>query len=212
MTIFDLVFILVFLFTVGFIVRILYLLAGKRAKKAWRATELLGVLLAGYFVVLVAVSLVAPRKLIPMGEDRCFDDWCIGADTLTVSPTIGSGAGLARASGIFYIVTLKVSSQARGITQRAKEAAVIAVDERGSRYSPSSDGQAAYDAANGKGPAITSELGPGAFFTTTVVFDIPIQVAQLGLKVEHGVWPGRLIIGDSESFFHKSTLIMLSNR
>jgi hypothetical protein len=209
MGLFDLVFILVFFFAVGSIARILYMAVRKRRRDAARPAKALAAVLLIYFGVLLAVSLVTPRKLIPMGEDRCFDDWCIGAEHLAVSRTIGSGASAATANGIFYIVTLKVSSRARGITQRAKDAAVIAVDEKGHRYLPSSDGQRAYDDINGTGPAITNKLGPGDSFTTALVFDVPTDTAQVGLEVEHGVWPGRLIISDSSSFFHKPTLIAL---
>ncbi|MGH9762255.1 MAG: hypothetical protein ACREDR_26975 [Blastocatellia bacterium] len=212
MGIFDLVFILVFFFTVGSIGRILYLAAKKRGRDAARPAKILAALLVLYFGVLIAISAVTPRKLIPMGEDRCYDDWCIGAENLTVARTIGSGANAATAKGIFYIVTLKVSSRALRITQRAKDAAVVVIDEQDRSYFPSAEGQRAYDAINGVGPAITNKLGPGDSFTTTVIFDIPLNAAQVGLEVQHGFWPGRLIIGESTSFFHKRTLIALSTR
>jgi hypothetical protein len=211
MTWFDLLFILVFLFTVGSLGRIVYLLARKRSKHAARPAKVLAVALIIYFGTLCAVSLATPRKFIPMGEDRCFDDWCIAADRLTVSQTIGNASEMTASKGVFYIVTIRVSSRALGITQRARYAAVVAIDQLGRTYLPSAEGQRAYDAVNGKAPAITGELGPGASFTTTQVFDIPGDSGRVWLKVEHGVWPGRLIIGDSNSFFHKSTLMTLSS-
>lgn len=209
MTIFDLLFILLFFFTVGSIGRILYLIARKRGQDSARMASILGGVLALYFGALAAVSVATPRKLIPMGEDRCFDDWCVGAERLSVSRTIGSGSNITTANGVFYIVTMKVSSRARRITQRAKDAGVVAMDEQGRTYAPSPTGQRAYDSINGAGEPLTSLVGPGESFETTVVFDIPVNTAQVGLEIQHGVWPGRLIIGDSASFLHKPTLITL---
>ena len=39
-----------------------------------------------YLCVVIAVSLSTPRREIAMGEDRCFDDWCIAVESI-------SGAG-----------------------------------------------------------------------------------------------------------------------
>lgn len=83
------------------------------------------------------------------------------------------------------------------------------VDQQDRTYSPSADGQAAYESINGTQPDIRNVLGPGESFTTTAIFDIPADIEPAGLKVDHGVWPGRLIIGESSSFFHKRTLLML---
>ncbi len=152
-----------------------------------------------YALALVTVSLASPQQVLGMHQDRCFDDWCIAAVGVKEQPTIGA----TRAQGEYAVVTVRVTSRAQGIRQRAVDAAIYLLDASGRRYDPSPDGQRSLDQAGLAGQPLNTYLDPGDSFTHTTAFDLPNGTAPYALVATHGLFPGRLIIGDSQSFLHK---------
>jgi hypothetical protein len=145
-----------------------------------------------YLCVLVLVSLTSPGRVVKLGENQCFDDWCI-AVTDVRRETTDSGPTLA--------VTFRISSRAKRRAQRENGLSVYLVDGHGRRYDPAP----APDA-----PPFGTLLQPGEAVTTSRVFPIPADIGQLGLVVSHGGgFPVCVIIGDSESLFHKPTVVQL---
>jgi len=201
----DLLFILLVLTAFITLFRAIYLLARRRYPQAGRVLFRLTVGLAVYFAALISVSLVAQRKVLAMGQDRCFDDWCLAVEKVTTNANIGN----VSAQGTFYVVTLRVSSRARRVSQRALDAAVHLEDSQNRTYEVSDAGQRAFEAQNGPAKALFDRLEPGEAFTTVRVFDVPRDTVGLGLVVVHGAFPGCIIIGDSQSFLHKRTLTLL---
>jgi len=158
---------------------------------------------------LISVALLSPQHVFAMHQDRCFDDWCISVEQVVQKPTLGVASTSIVAQGVFYLVTVRVSSRARGITQRALDVQVYLFDAKGQRYDPSMAGQQALDASGHGGQQLTSELAPGASFTRTIVFDLPKGSSHLTLLVNHGLFPDMLVIGSEQSIFHKPTIITL---
>jgi hypothetical protein len=74
-----------------------------------------------YTLLLVGVALLSPQQVLAMHELHCFDDWCVSVDRFEQQPAIGA----AQAQGVFYLVTVKVTSQAKRVSQRALDAVVI---------------------------------------------------------------------------------------
>jgi hypothetical protein len=209
MSIFDLLFIAVFLAAATFLVMALWALVRGRFRKAGRIAVWLGAFLAVYMGTVVSVSIMTPQRVLGMGEDRCFDDWCLAADQCSLAHTIGQGMAAVSSHGVFHVVNLRVSSRAGRISQSAPDAWVYLVDSQGKKYNPSPEGQGAYDAAHGVSKALGAMLGPGENFSTTRVFDLPADARDVGLVVVHGEGPGWCIIGDSQSLLHKRTVIRL---
>lgn len=201
----DLLFIAVVLTVLIVLIRALYLLARRRYGPAGRVFLRLGIGLVVYFAVLISVSLVARQKILAMGQDRCFDDWCLAVENASTAAKIGA----VSSQGEFHIVSLRVSSQAKRVSQRALDASVYIADTQGHRYEPSDAGQRAYEAQSGAARPLSDRLEPGESYTTVRVFDVPRDAQGLGLVVEHGAFPGCIIIGDSQSLFHKRTVTML---
>jgi hypothetical protein len=73
--------------------------------------------------MVLTAALVRPRRVVKVGEDLCFDDWCIGVADV-------------RSSGVSYDVNIRVSSRARGRVQRANGASVYMTDGQGRRFDP----------------------------------------------------------------------------
>ena len=209
MTIFDGVLILAVLGCILALVSLCYFLLRRRWTRARGVLLVLGSFLVLYAVVLLSVSLLSPQRVLVMHQSRCFDDWCLSVERVVQKSTVGTAPTVATARGTFYLVTVRVSSRARGITQRALDAQVSLLDTRGQRADPNPAGQQALDTTGQGGQPLDCELAPGGSFTRTVVFDLPTSSSHLALVVTHGLFPDVLVIGSEQSFLHKPTIIQL---
>ncbi len=162
-----------------------------------------------YALGLVAVSALSPQRVIPTGQRQCFDDWCVAVSHAAQASALHVGEQTVAAQGRFLVVTLQVTSTAKRVSQREQIAQVYLVDGAGRRYALSAVGQRALDAAGLSGPALDSAIGPGGAFTHTVVFDAPTDATDFSLVVAHPAFPGAIVIGDDQSFFHHPTLMQV---
>ncbi len=188
MTLFDLLFLVVFLATLIALIVAAYKSLRGRIAQAGRV--LVGVVLfwAIYLCVVIAVSLSTPRRVIAMGEDRCFDDWCIAVEG------VSGGSGKLSAN-------LRVSSVAKRIQQGAPDTFVYLEDVDGKRY-PSRP--------TGDQPSFATRIGPGESFKTVREFGVPEGVRIAGLVVRHGsTGPGAVVIGDDSALFHKPAIVKI---
>lgn len=77
MTIFDLLFLVLFLASVGtLIVASVVALRGRRAR-ALVLLKRLGIVAALYLFVVIVVAALTPQRFLHVGDDQCSDDWCI---------------------------------------------------------------------------------------------------------------------------------------
>ena len=211
MMLFDFIFIALVLTTIIVLaIAIINVLSGRFRQ----AANLLGRLVVGlvlYLAVVALVGLFSPQRVIAFGRDRCFDDWCVAVEDVNLVQELGQGEHSIQASGTFYVVTLRLSNQARGREQRASSAAVHLLDGQGQLYDASLAGQTAYEAQNGAVAPLTALIPVGQSFRTVQVFDLPLEAAPVDLTIEHpvGFSPGLFIIGDENSLFHKPTIVPL---
>ena len=210
MTIFDGIFILAVSGTLLALTAGGYFLVRRQGRQARCVLLTLASVLLVYAVMLVSVSLVSPQQVLAMHQDRCFDDWCLSVERVAQQPTIGSAPTLVHASGVFDLVTVRVSSRARAASQRALDVQVFLLDARDQRYDPDQASQRVLDTDGQGGQPLASLLAPGGSFTRTIVFDVPKGAAHLALVVTHGLFPDVLIIGSDQSFLHKPTIIQLT--
>jgi hypothetical protein len=206
MSLFDLLFLLCFAAAVITAGRVGYLAIRRRFRAAGRVFGRLTVCIAVYVLVLIAFSLAEPQREVPIGTPRCFDDWCITVEQSARQAAIGT----TRASGTFCVVTLRVSSRAKRITQREPDVYLYLTDESGRRIEISSSGQRALAQAGLAGESVSSFVAPGGSVESRVVFDVPVDARHLGfVKASHGWFPVRLIIGEPQSWLHKPTIVPL---
>ena len=140
-----------------------------------------------------------PRRFYSPGERECFDDWCVAA--------ISAGAGEARmcrgdGRGVVWVARLRVSSEAKRVRQRARDAAAVMEDRQGNRYA---------SCGNTVG-TLSDEVGPGESFEVRVAFLLPAGAQPAGVVVRHGAFPGVVIIGDDQSFRHAPALLRIASR
>ena len=202
----DLLFILSFLITVVAILRAGYRLLRQRVAAAKQTATRLAVFIAMYAVTLVVVSLATPQQRLRVGDLRCFDEWCITVVNTSRQPRVGDVA----ANGIFYVVTVRVSSRSRGRRQREVDVSTYLADSLGRRFDVSPSGQGALERTGLAGPPVTSFVDPGGSFESRLAYDVPIDATDVGfVKTSQGWFPFRLIIGDSSSFLHRPTIVLL---
>lgn len=188
MTLFDLIFIGVFLVTVTILLATAVAAVRENRQRALGLLRGLGGLIGVYLAVVIAVSIASPRRLIPMKEPRCFDDWCVSVDRVDRTP-----AG----TEVSYAVTLRLSSRARARAQRESGVSVHVLDDRGRRFEPREDPQDV---------PFNVLLHPGESVDATRRFLLPADVQGPGLVITHERFPGILIIGDDQSLFHKPSV------
>jgi hypothetical protein len=190
--VFDAFFVVSFLATITALIVAVWSVARGRKRKALRILAWLGVCVAAYLVAVTGVSVATPRRVLDVGEDRCWDDWCLGVSRVERVPL---------KSGTRYQVTIRVSSRAGRRAQRGLGAYVCVVDDQGHRYDPLPDPAAR---------RLDGLLQPLETLLVTRTFDLPPNASSPALMLSHGGgFPGCLIIGDDASLFHKGTAVKL---
>ncbi len=192
MTLFDLLFILLFLLAVSVLIAAAWFALRGQFRRVRRTLFRLCVGAAVYMGVVVAVSLVLPRRVMKAGDLQCFDDWCI------------SVVGFRRASEstrVAYSVDLRLLSRARRVSQRENNLAVYLTDHEGRRYDPVPDSASA---------PFNVLLGPQESAVVSRSFLLPADAADVGVVITHqGGFPiGWFIIG-YDTWFRKPPIAKL---
>jgi hypothetical protein len=192
MSVFDLLFIVVFVAAVVTIIVAIGFASRGRFGRTIRIVRGYGISLGVYLGIVVVVSLFSPRRIVQMGESRCYDDWCIAVENVR---------GLPAGTGTSYIATLRLSSRARRVSQRESNLVVYLTDDRDRRYDPISEPGAT---------PLNVLLRPEESVVLTRLFELPRDVHAVGVVIAHqGGFPiGWFIIGE-ESWFRKPTVVPL---
>ena len=153
-----------------------------------------------YMGVLVGTSLLQPRRVVAMGQDQCYDEMCfavMGVDEVQryLGLTgVGDGSRLVR-------VTVQVTNKGRSHSESEGLIRAYLVDGKGRRWKESRG-------VNGNG--LTAKVEAGGTMVSQPVFKVAGDATGLGLVFTHGRWqPGVLVIGGSDSLWHKRTVVLL---
>ena len=143
-----------------------------------------------YLGIVALVSLVGTRRVLSVGDPRCFDDWCIAVEHVSQKST---------ELGASYLITLRVSSRALRASQRENGVVVYLTDGRGRRYDVTPDTSTV---------PLNVLLGPRESVLATRAFEVPMDAHEVGLVITHeGGFPvGWFIIG-YEAWFRKPTIV-----
>jgi hypothetical protein len=192
MTIFEPLFILLFVATVATLVTAAAAALRGQLPRAVNILRRLAIAAAAYFFVVLVVALAAEPPLHHTGEPQCFDDWCI---------TVVAAKRTDTASAQMWRVTLRVSSRAMRVVQRENNAAVHLIDSKGRTWRP--------DPAELAVP-LDGQVGPGESFDAIRRFELPPDAADVRLVFNHeGGFPiGAFIIGEN-TLFHDATVVKL---
>lgn len=208
-----------FLFFVSALVLIQSLIVRKRRRAKFVLLVIL--LIAGaYLAAILIFSLASHEKVLARGEEKHFCEIdCHLAYSLAntrQSKTLGNSPNQSTAQGVYTIVTIKTRfdettiSPSRGNGLLYPNSRVLTLlDDRGNKYSPSTQGQRALDAAQSSGTPLTSPLRPGESYTSEVVFDLPADVKATTVLINEGELLTRFVIGHENSPLHRKTRFQL---
>jgi hypothetical protein len=161
------------------------------------------------------VSLTSRERVLPRGADLRFCGFyfdchmAVSVDSVARAPAVGE----AKANGEFYVVSLRVSSDAIRATLHLMNPEYQVIDSSGRRYARSAAGEAAFTALTGAKTALVQPVPAGGEYHTAVVFDLPANIQRPRLLVRDVGGPDvlleGLLIGDEDSFLHKPTTLAL---
>jgi hypothetical protein len=148
-----------------------------------------------YLSVLIGVSLAQRQKLVAMGETQCFDDMCFTVTGAEEVPgfLIRDGRRLVR-------VSVKIANRGK----KAQSEALIQT------YLVDAQGRQWQESAGVNGVRLTAKVAAGDSVVSEPVFKVAADATNLGLVLTHGRWqPGVLVIGDTDSWLHRRTIVDL---
>ncbi len=131
MTVFDLLFILLFFLTVFSLLAATWFAFHHEPS---RARKILTSILAGatvYFAIVIVVSLTSSPRVLRVGDCQWSDDMCFSIEGYQLLP---------RKTGTEYRVEMKIANQGRGRSQRENNLVMYLTDEQGRRFNPLTDG------------------------------------------------------------------------
>ena len=167
---------------------------GERGRVRRGVAWLAGVWVA-YLCVVIGVSLGQRQRVVAMGEPQCFDEMCFAVIRVEEVPgfLIRDGRRLLR-------VSVQVTNKGRK-AQREGLIRAYLMDAQGRRWEES---------AGVNGVELTARVAGGASVMSEPVFKVAADASGLGLVLTHGRWqPGVLVIGDSDSLWHRKTMVAL---
>jgi len=192
MSLFDLLFILLFLLMLASLLWAASCAVRGQFDRAGRVIVRILLAAAVYIAIVIVFSAILPRRTANLGEQRCFDDYCVSVDAFTRNP---------QGSGVEYTVNLRLSNRALRGSEREKNLVMYLTDAQGRRYDADGDKSSA---------PYTVLLAPQESVVVGRRFLVPSDAGELGAVVTHeGGFPiGWLIIG-YDAWFRKPPLVLL---
>ena len=189
-----------------------------RTNMARAIVVITGAWVAAYATLLIVTSIASHERTLALGETKRFCGFyldChmgVAVERVDTASSIGGAGNEIRAGGTFYIVTLRVSSDARRVPLRLHQPRFAIVDAEGFRH------ERALEAEERLPSAWLADLeqpvDAGSSFTRAIVIDLPRGARSPRLHVTMG---GRLertvelaLIGDEDALLHAPTLHALA--
>ncbi|MCA1589365.1 MAG: DUF4352 domain-containing protein [Acidobacteria bacterium] len=159
-----------------------------------------------YAAALIAFSLFSTERTLGLNEPKEFCGFYLDCHMHTAVTDVRKAKtiGDKRANGEFYIVKVKVFSNAKKATLGFGGLKLFALDAEGRRYPHAPE-------VEKPEPWFTRPVPAGTSFERDVVFDLPVDVSnpRLDMHDDKG-WLEKFLIDDEDSAFHKRNYFDLS--
>ena len=178
-----------------------------------RSIVLASALWAGaYGTLLIVTSLKSRERTLPLGETKRFCGFyldChmgVAVERVDTMSSIGPPSDELRAGGTFYVVTLRVSSDARQVPLHLEHPRAVIVDSEGFHHERSLEAEQKLASALAE---LERPVQAGDSFTRAIVIDVPRGVREPRLYVSMGGPLDRAlelaVIGDEDALLHART-------
>ena len=204
--------ILMMLLTIGGVcLAVVLLIAAWFFKVTWLQKFVLGavgVWFVVYAIMLLTFSLTSEEKALGMNEPKEFCGFYLDCHLHTTVTNIRKTKtfGNRTANGEFYVVRVKIFSDARRAELGLHAPEFEVVDAQGKKFRRVPD-------LEKPEPPFDSKVPAGGAFEKEIVFDLPENVQNPRLDVSEGIGIDKVIesvlIGDEDSLFHKRVLFKL---
>lgn len=202
------------LFVVG--LALIYSVARKKFGLTKFALMTIALVAGLYLAVLLIFSFASSEKVLARGGEKHFCEIdCHLAYSITdvqETKTMSDAPNQVVAAGMFRVVTIKTRFDEttigpnRGDSLLYPNLRVVTVsDENGKQYFPSTEAQGVLEKSQAAGTAMTIPLRPSETYSTTVVFDLPVDIKGPTLLIREGESVTHFVIGHENSFLHKKT-------
>jgi len=190
---------------------IILLIAAGLTRKTWLVKFVFGatmVWFAFYAVMLFGFSFTSEEKTLSLNEPKAFCGFYLDCHLHTEVRDVRKTKTLGgkTANGEFYIVKVKVSSDARRAELGLHHPQFEVVDARDKRYRRVEDATLSDNPFERKIPA-------GGAFEDEIVFDLPFDIQNPRLDVAEGIGVDKVIeailIDDEDSLWHRRNLFKL---
>lgn len=201
----------------GVIAALVLLVISLVTKKTWLRNFVFGgvaVWFILYGILLFGFSLSSTEKTLALNEPKEFCGFYLDCHMHTAvtevqkTKTIGSKT----AKGEFYIVKIKVSSNAKREPLQLIGTEAKVLDEQKNSYGRDLDAEAALSSQ----PEFETRIAPAETFTKEIVFDLPagVKAPRLDIRDGYGIDTciEAVLIGDEDSIFHKRNYFKLEEQ
>ena len=165
-----------------------------------------------YATLLIVTSLASHDRTLPLGETKRFCGFyldChmgVAVERVDTMSSVGPPGDEIRAGGTFYVVTLRVSSDARRVPLHLEHPRAVIVDAEGFHHERSLEAEQKLASALGE---LERPVQAGDSFTRAIVIDVPRGVREPRLYVSMGGAVDRAlelaVIGDEDALLHART-------
>lgn len=210
--------VLLMLMTIGGVMAaIVPLFISYLTKKAWLRTFVIGglaVWFVFYAVMLIGFSAMSAEKNLSLNEPKEFCGFYLDCHMHTAVTGVRTTKriGERTANGEFYIVRVKVFSNAKQATLGLHMVDAKVLDEQKRAY----DRDLAAEASLGEQPPFNQKISPVESFEKEIVFDLPADVRNPRLDLRDGYGIDHVIeavlIDDEDSIFHKRNYFNISEQ
>ncbi|HVE58002.1 MAG TPA: DUF4352 domain-containing protein [Pyrinomonadaceae bacterium] len=184
---------------------------------SWLRTFVLGgvaVWYSFYIIIFLTSSVFSEEKTLALNEPKSFCGFYFDCHLHTAVTNVRRAKTLGdkTASGEFYIVKVKVFSDAKREPLRLIGTEAKIIDAQKREYERDTEAEKFL----GEQPAFEKQIAPTETFTKEIVFDIPADAKdpRLDLKDGYGIdhYIEAVLVGDEDSFFHKRTYFGLAEQ
>ena len=158
-----------------------------------------------YFAMLLGFSLFSTEKTLSIGEAKEYCGFYLDCHmhAAVTGVRITKSIGDRTADGEFYIVTVKVFSDAKRATLGLLNVTAKVLDEDGNNYYRDHEAEDQLPPQ----PRFEKKVSPVESFEKQIAFDLPVDVKNPRLDLKEGYEIDRvieaLVIGDEDSLLHK---------
>ena len=165
-----------------------------------------------YFVMLLGFSLFSTERTLPIGwaKEYCGFYFDCHMHTAVTGVRTTKSIGDRTADGEFYIVTVKVFSDAKRATLGLLNVTAKVLDKDGNNYYRDHEAEDQLPPQ----PLFEKKVSPVESFEKQIVFDLPADIKNPRLDLKEGYKIDRaieaLVIGDEDSLLHKRNYFNIS--